>query len=114
MIIGEIIDSNLKMIKNLITFILKINQKMRFTSFAPASADTIYKFNQPKYPTVDQNVWSGFILDDVMTRKIEKSLISVEKLFYPSLEITKKTKLTKREKQKEKNKMNKKNKKFVR
>ena len=64
---------------------------MRFTSFAPASAANVYKFNQSKHLTIDQNVWSGFVVDDIMTKKIEKSLISIEKLFYPVPEIIKKT-----------------------
>ena len=81
---------------------------MRFTSFAPASATNVYKFNQSKHLTIDQNVWSGFIVDETTTQKIERSLISIEKLFYP-VPILKKSQLTKLEKQKEKNKMNKKN-----
>ena len=87
---------------------------MKFATFAPASAANIKKFNFSKNLTIDQNVWSGFVVDDIMTKKIEKSQISIEKLFHPVPEIIKKIQLTKLEKQKEKKKFNKKYQKIIR
>ena len=87
---------------------------MRFTSFAPKSTATIENSNFSKYLTIDYNAYSGFIVDDIMAKKIERSLITVEKLFYPTPVITQKTKLTNLEKQKQKKKLNKKIKKISR